>query len=332
MKKTCIFILGAGGMGQRHAKAFAQTGRCEVYCFDENPAAVERIKAGISVAGVLTNIGDIPKGLVTGAVIATPTNTHLDYAKWCVDNAIPFMVEKPIATSDTGWEELITLCKAGNILSGVAFPRRSSFAIRRIKEKIDQGALGELKMIRCNFSQDFRKYRPDYQSTYYAKLSTGGGAIMDALSHHINLACYFGGTVQSVSAFYDRLIFEGVEAEDCALINLRFRNGILASINGNQFQKPNEDFIELIGTAGNIKYERLAGKLSSNSSDSVAWQEEDVDGDWSEIVQAQACGFLDAIAGNGTLKTSLEEGLHHLRIVLAARLSQEKGNVIEVPQ
>jgi predicted dehydrogenase len=155
---------------------------------------------------------------------------------------------------------------------------------------------------------------------------------MDALSHHINLACYFGGSVRQVSAFHDRLMFEGVEGEDCALINLRFQSGVLAAVHGNQFQKPNEDFIELVGSIGNLRYERISGKMSWNMSDSSEWHHEEINGDWDVILLSQASEFLDAINGSGSVKTSLEEGLHHLRVVLAARLSQDNLTVIEVPE
>jgi predicted dehydrogenase len=284
------------------------------------------------LTGIFSDLDAVPVRLFSGAVIATPTDTHLSYAKWCLDQAIPFLMEKPIATYEDGVKELIAECKAQNHVSGIAFPRRSSTAIQQLKHRLSQGDIGELKLIRCNFAQDFRKYRPDYSKTYYARLASGGGAIMDALSHHINLACYFGGGVKQVSAFHDRLMFEGVEGEDCAFINLRFRNGVLAAIHGNQFQKPNEDFIELIGSTGNLRYERVAGKLTWNMCDSTEWQHEDIDGNWDEIVLNQASEFLDAIEKKGGIKTTLDEGLHHLQVVLAARLSQDNGLVIEVPE
>jgi len=332
MNRPSILILGAGGMGEKHVRAFGQTARCEIYGFDASHAAIERLQARNAVAGVFTDLHTIPARCFSGAVIATPTDTHLDYARWCLDQAIPFLVEKPIATRVDGLKELIADCKARNLLSGVAFPRRSGAAIQELKRKLRQEGIGELKLIRTNFAQDFRKYRPDYRNTYYAKLASGGGAIMDALSHHINLACYFGGRVRQVNAFHDRLIFEGVEGEDCAFINLRFRNGVLAAIHGNQFQKPNEDFIELVGSAGNLRYERLTGSLTWNMSDSADWHRVEIDGDWNAILRSQAGEFLDAIEGKGTLKTSLEDGLHHLQVALAARLAQEIGSAIEVPE
>jgi predicted dehydrogenase len=332
MNPLSVLILGAGGMGEKHIKAFSDSGRCNIYCFDTNSAVLDRIQNKIAVAGVFTELNTIPADLISAAVIATPTDSHLNYARWCLDHAIPFLIEKPIAIREDGLKDLINDCRTRHLLSGVAFPRRSSAAMKELKSRVSNGDIGTLKLIRGNFAQDFRKYRPDYGKTYYAKLETGGGALMDALSHHINLACYFGGEVSQVGALYDRLMFEGVEGEDCAFINLRFRNGVLGSVHGNQFQKPNEDSIELVGSAGNLRYERLSGNLTWNTSDSITWHQVNIDGDWGEILRMQAIEFLDVIEGVGEVKTSLEEGLHQLQVILAARLSQEKGSIMDVAE
>ena len=330
MSRPAILILGAGGMGARHIKAFSETGRCDVHCFDVSPEATERIGDRALLAGIFNDLSAIPVDLCAGVVIATPTDTHVRYAQWCLERDLPFLVEKPISTREDRLSELIAACDARRLTCGVAFPRRSSAAVQRLKEKVNCGQIGILKMIRCNFSQDFRKYRPDYRSTYYAKLATGGGAIMDALSHHINLACHFGGTVRKVQGFHDRLVFDDVEGEDCALINLRFSNGVLGAVHGNQFQRPNEDFIELVGSEGNLRYERVSGRLEWNASDAPDWLQEYVNGNWDAALRSQASEFLDAISGSGSIRTSLREGFHHLRVALAARRSQDEGRVIEI--
>lgn len=330
MTRLSILILGIGGMGEKHLKAFAETQRCNIYCFDSNPAALDKIKKKFTVSGIFSDLRQICTNLINGAIIATPTDTHLQYANWCLEHGIHFLIEKPIAIREEGLKQLIDSCNAKKLLTGVAYPRRSSAGIKELKNRVTNGEIGDLKLIRSNFSQDFRKYRPDYRSIYYAKSNTGGGVMMDALSHHINLVCYFGGKVAQVSALYDKLIFEGVEGEDCAFINLRFRSGVMGAVHGNQFQKPNEDFIELVGSDGNLKYERITGILMWSKSDSTEWKQTSIDGNWNEILRMQANEFIDTLNGHGTLKTSLEEGLHNLSVVLGAKSSQEKKETIRI--
>lgn len=324
-----ILVVGAGGMGRRHVQALAETKRCTISCVDPNNENLEKARSIASLYYEFTNISQI-KEKFDGVIISTPTDTHLSFAQWCVGQGLPFLLEKPISVDENGLDGLIRSVEEKKIVAGVAYPRRYSLAVRELKNLLSLGTIGDLKMINSIFSQDFRKYRPDYQRIYYAHLSSGGGILMDALSHHVDLVTYFSGEAMSVHSFYDRLVFEQCEGEDSAIIQIRFRNNILASIQGNQFQKPNIDYIELIGTNGNIRYERLSGKLSINNSDSVVWEDKFLDGNWDKIILSQANHFLDAVEKKGRLNTSLTEGWHTLKIILAARKSQEIHQTIDL--
>lgn len=326
-----ILILGMGGMGIRHLNAFSKISCCQVSCFDTRKHALKNLNKKNLDVQYFSNLAEIDPNNYAGVIIATPTDTHLYYTRWCINQNLPFLVEKPLSTNVINVPQFVKESQDKNLKCGVAFPRRYSNAIQKIRNQLQQGKIGNLKMINCKFSQDFRKYRPDYKNTYYAKLISGGGVIMDALSHHVNLACYFGGAIQKVQSFYDKFEFEDVECEDSAIINVRFKNGIIGTIQGNQFQKPNEDSIELIGTEGNIKYDRITEALELQVDDSGDSKQEIINGDWDIIIDNQALEFIDCITEKNVFpRTTLAEGLHHLKVVLAARESQLKNKIITV--
>ena len=328
MIRKDILIIGLGGMGKKHLNIIEYFKNSIVYCYDSNEDQLNTLKLDKKIKKIL-NLNEV-KEKIKLAIIATPTDTHLRYAKWCVKNGIHFLIEKPIANKITGIKKLILDCERKKIIAGVAFPRRHSAAIIEIKERVRNGEIGDLRIIRSNFAQDFRKYRPDYKSIYYSNAETGGGILMDALSHHINLLCFFGGRVEKVQAIYDRLVFDDVSVEDSAIINLRFKNGILGSVTGNQFQKPNEDFIELVGTSGNIKYERITGKLEWFNSKNEKWKSKKIDGNWNKILMNQEKDFIKCINGKSNIKTNLNDGLHHLEIILAAKKSFENNMTVRL--
>lgn len=328
-----ILIIGAGGMAKRHIKALNEIGGIKVSCFDISSKAIKKLQYEFPEVVATDNFEDLTHQKYNGCIIAAPTHKHIDYMEWCLDKKLPFLVEKPIYTHTDGVSSLVRRAKEINVFTGVAFPRRHSAGIRRLSEKLNSGYIGELKTLRTEFSQDFRKYRPDYDKTYYAKISTGGGVLMDALSHHIDLACFFAGTINKVACIYDKLVFENVEVEDTASMLLKFKNGIIGTITGNQFQKPNTDFIELTGTKGSMRYDRLSGLLTTNLSDKTGWDEEFIDGNWDLIVRNQAQAFLSSINENNNLSniTTLNEGLHGLSVVLSARSSQKTSQIADVP-
>lgn len=329
MKK--VLIIGLGGMGIRHIKAFHEISNVQVFCFDVDVSCLKDAEVNRQPIKCCYDLDKVPVPEMDGVVIASPTHTHLRYMEWCVQNSLDFMVEKPISLNMDGLQGIVEEVKRKGLTAGVAYPRRNSAAVNNICKMVAEGFIGDLKAINSVFSQDFRKYRPDYQKIYYAKLSTGGGLIMDALSHHIDMLTYFAGQVEQVAAISDTVAFEGCEGEDTAVILLRFKNGIIGNINGNQFQKPNVDQVELIGTSGNLKYDRLTGVFSWNRSDSVTWETEKIDGNWDSIIRNQAENFLKALSlKNAKMMTSLEEGIHTLKVVLAARESNHSKQFVHL--
>jgi len=330
MTIAAILVIGAGGIGLKHIDVLSSLEGYQIKCFDLNGDTLDIVKQRYPQIDVYKSLEQLDCQHLTGAIIATPTDTHIEYANWCVDMRIPFLVEKPLSSSINGVEELMKRCISVNLVCGIAFPRRSGDPYQTIKRKLDQGMLGELKLIRSNFSQNFRKYRPDYSRTYYSKYQSGGGIIMDALSHHVNLHAYYAGEIIGVSAIGERLVLENIEVEDSAFISMKFRGGVIGNIAGNQFQKPNEDFIELVGTNGNMRYERLSGVLEWNTSDEVAWHREYVSGDWYLILKSQIMNFLSAIKSNANCNTSVEEGVNQLKVILAARESMRTGRFTQI--
>ena len=85
-------------------------------------------------------------------------------SKECSINQLPFMVEKPLSTSMDGVDEVIDLVKKNNLFVRVGYTRRNSHEARALKDKIHNNKIGDVKLAYVNSSQEFPKYRPDYQS------------------------------------------------------------------------------------------------------------------------------------------------------------------------
>lgn len=322
-----VLVIGVGGIGRRHIGALLKSGRCKVACFDTDSGRCRALAETMGIRDWYTSFESIPAKLFDGVVIASPTISHIQYADWCADNGLSFIIEKPLSINDDGIETVISKVRRLGLIAGVAYPRRYAKPIEELKELVSSGRIGDIKIVNSNFSQDFRKYRPDYATTYYSRLSTGGGILLDALSHHVDLVTYFAGPVKSVSAMADRFALDDCEGEDTAIMCLRFVGGALGVVQGNQFQKPNIDSIELVGTSGNLRYERISGALLWSNSDKPEWETKFVDGDWSAIFRRQAESFLDAIEHEKPLRTALEDALHTLRVVAAARESHLAARV-----
>ena len=317
--KNCL-VIGGGGIGRRHINILKSLDY-KVYLYELNNVLSNKLIKENYIDEILNNFNNIDSFSFKFSIICSPSQTHLEYCKILTKHKIPFLCEKPFSNNLSGLDNFNSVLKKSNIKSCVGYPRRSSKGVMKIKNILDSGELGNLRMIKSNFSQDFRKYRPDYKSTYYSKINLGGGAIFDALTHHIDLLIFFAGEIRSVSSLSKNLVFSGVEGEDFSLNHFIFKNGVIGDVHCNQFQKPNYDKIELICSKANISFNRISNVIKIKKNDSGNFQEIQFDDDWDEIFKMQTINFIDFIENNMNLKTSVEEAIHNVRICEAIRES-----------
>ena len=92
-----------------------------------------------------TNADDILSSKDIDAVaIITPVFTHFDLAKKALENGKHVFVEKPFTSTVAQAEELVELADKKNLKIMVDHTFLFTGAVRRIKEFIDEGALGKL--------------------------------------------------------------------------------------------------------------------------------------------------------------------------------------------
>ena len=163
----------------------------------------------------------------------------------------------------------------------------------------------------------------------------GGGAILDAATHMIDQLIWIIGKPKEVSCMFDRLVLKGTNTEDTCLINMRFENGIMANITVNQFQKPNVNSYEFIGTKGNLKLDHSILRFADD--DSGKWKEEKdyMQGlDPMEVHQnnflLQAERILDGLKGKECDLATLEEAKLNLKVVFAAKQSWQGKKIISI--
>jgi len=81
---------------------------------------------------------------VDAVAIATPADSHFPLGKACMESGKHVLIEKPLASSVAQGEELVNLAKKNNLQLMCDHTFCYTGAVRKIKEIIQSGALGEL--------------------------------------------------------------------------------------------------------------------------------------------------------------------------------------------
>ncbi|MEM7144544.1 MAG: Gfo/Idh/MocA family oxidoreductase [Verrucomicrobiota bacterium] len=139
-------IVGFGYWGPNLARNFsvAKGGELRYIC-DRDPARVEEAARLFSGAKATTDFGELLRDdALDLIVVATPVSAHYPLVKLALEAGKDVLVEKPLALTVAEAEELVDLAKACDRLLAVDHTFLYTGAVRKIKELVSDGELGEL--------------------------------------------------------------------------------------------------------------------------------------------------------------------------------------------
>ena len=322
-----LLVVGGGSIGERHVRCFQQTQRVDVTLCESNPSVREAVAER---CGLETNTFDNFDAALASkpdvAVICTPAHLHVPMATKLVDAGVPVLIEKPLSVSLHGTEDLLSLVQSKQLTVAVAYVYRAHPALQAMRHALHSGRFGPVVQVVAVFGQNFPFYRPAYREIYYRDRATGGGAIQDALTHVVNAAHWLVGPITELIADAAHQALDGVTVEDTVHLMAR-HDRVLASYSLNQHQCANEGTLTVICKRGMVRYETHHGRWMWADHPEAPWHiESTAPLQRDELFRQQADAFLDAVEGNKQPLCSLQEGLHTLRINLAALRSLESRN------
>ena len=141
-----IGVVGYGYWGPNVVRNFRNVNdaRVALVC-DKRAETLKRAKQSFPDVAVTTEFSDVLNSTDVDAVaVVTPVWTHFELAKAALENGKHVFVEKPFTYKASQAEELIELADRKNLKIMVDHTYLFSGAVRKMKELIDKGTLGNL--------------------------------------------------------------------------------------------------------------------------------------------------------------------------------------------
>jgi predicted dehydrogenase len=181
---------------------------------------------------------------VDAIYIALPNSLHAEWTIRALDAGKPVLCEKPLCGVLADTERVITAARRTGTLLWEAFVFLFNEHLRRIRDLVADGAIGELREIQSDFHflvtrQDNIRLSADLQ----------GGALLDVGCYPVRLAQEFFG--EHVSAWAAREIGgQGVDVETWGSLGYDGGRRLLFS---SGMRRSYDTFSRLLGTAGQIQ-------------------------------------------------------------------------------
>jgi predicted dehydrogenase len=140
-----IGVIGLGYWGPNLVRNFlAQKDVTKVVACDLEEKRLQKIKEKFPAADLTNDCSDLFSPNLDAIVIATPVDTHFDFAKKALQSGKHIWVEKPFTASSDQAEELIEIAERKNLKIFVDHTFIYNGAVSKIKELVDDNVLGNV--------------------------------------------------------------------------------------------------------------------------------------------------------------------------------------------
>lgn len=310
-----ILIAGCGSIGKRHGQVLWEMGVHNMTACDpseQQRVSIKNLLPGISVT---TDYEAALKAEKYDAVfILTPTAMHLDMAAKALEAGCHVFIEKPLASTQNGVQELKEIAEKKGLCIMVGFCFRYHEVLCKAKELLDEGLIGRLVNIRAFMGEPFAEIQPNYMNMYYSKYS---GAF--ELVHDLDLAIWFANQeIEDVKAVYGSFSDMGMESPDSIEMLLKFKNRLAANVHLDFYHHPRQRQIELMGVDGTITVEFASwdkATLSWYNTDTRKWNVCEYQTARNDMFRDEDLEFLRAITEGREITCTVDEALKSLRVV-----------------
>jgi predicted dehydrogenase len=253
---TYIGLIGGGNISETHARAALAIPGVEISAiYGTHPEKTAKLCAnygGAPFADIEKFLAHRPMDLV---IVGSPSGLHAEHGIKAARHGLHVLTEKPIDISTARADALIAECENSNVRLGVIFQDRTKPDVRRLKNFLAEGSLGELILA----DAQVKWYRPpEYygNSSWRGKLSLdGGGALINQGVHTVDLLLWLMGDVVSVQAQMATALHK-IEAEDTITALLEFANGAIGTLVATTSAYPGYPRrIEVTGSEGTVTLE-----------------------------------------------------------------------------
>ncbi len=207
---------------------------------------------------------------VNAVYIATPPSSHAELAEKVAKAGKPAYVEKPMAKTYTECQAMVEVFKKHDLPLYVAYYRRTLPNFLKVKELVDSGAIGDVRMVNIEMVKPVKpnvithlennwRVDPDV---------AGGGYFYDLASHQLDFLDFLLGPVEEAKG-YSLNQTDSYSADDVTVASFTFPNKVVGTGSWcyTAGQTISKEQTTIIGSKGHITYGTFENSI-------VSWETE----------------------------------------------------------
>lgn len=188
---------------------------------------------------------------IEAVIIVTPNHLHAPVAKVFLNSGIDVICDKPLSASLSDAEELAALTRKTGLVFAVTLNNTGYAMVRHARELVQGGALGDLRIIRAEYIQDWLTLPIDQEGQKQAEWRTDparagrSACLADIGVHAFSLAQFVTGMLPTHVAADLTSFVPGRRLDDNAHILMRYGNGARGVLLASQVSPGNYNRLSL---------------------------------------------------------------------------------------
>lgn len=314
-----VAIVGCGLIGQKRAKALGDARL--MACADIDPRRAAALASMVPGAAAFDDWrAAIAQSGVEVVIIATLHDSLAEITLGAIKAGRHVLVEKPAGRTPREIEPLIPAAERAGVLVRVGFNHRYHRGLRKARELVDAGDLGELMFLRARYGHGGRV---GYDREWRADPArSGGGELIDQGPHLIDLARWFLGDFAEVEGFAHTYFWD-MPVDDNGFMLLKTAGKQVAFLHASCTEWKNLFSFEIYGRTGKIDINGLGGNYGverialyrmlpqMGPPETTIWEYPTADDSWA----VEFAEFLEDIRLQRPPAAGLRDALAVLRII-----------------
>jgi predicted dehydrogenase len=329
-------IVGMGYMGDKYARALRRIAEAAlVGVCDNNPERAESAGRTFGVPHYQETLDLLDKANLGLLFVCGPEDDHVAPSVAALERGINVLVEKPLATTIEGGQQICDAARSSGALLSVGHILRYDTRYAKAKDAIVQGDVGTIQNL----------YARRWNTRSAQERLKGRSSLPLFLGvHDYDIARWVAGS-EAVRVYAESrsrvLAAQGYPVEDTSVALISFANGTLACVEEGWIMPEGhpsgfEQRLDVLGDRGMLSVTGSQSGLTVITDERSAWPDTAL---WPEIGDSGVTGALErelrhvitCVATGRPPLVSGEDGLAAVRIALAVEESARRQSVVDLP-
>ena len=356
-------VIGTGMMGREHMAVTMLEGRGTIHgIYDTHDLSIRNAKQvfaahfpdhGLVEYDSLYAACSAPE--VDGLIICTPNHTHLDVVKEAVKSGKHILLEKPMATTIEGADEITQIAKnyEGVFQIGLQYRHKAIYA-EAIQEVLERKSVGDVKTLNI---LEHRIPFLDKVKQWNKFLKQSGGTLVEKCCHYFDLLNLLAQSrpahvyaTGSMAVNFRNFEYHDEKSDivDNAFVTIVYENGVRAGFNLCMFSPMFYEELTVCGDEGHLKtyetsdylpaqrpsthLEVLCGEHKPSKIMTPCYPAKIQESGHHGSTYYEHKYFIDNIEGQEPTTATVDEGFWSIVVGVAAEESIKTGKAVHIEQ